>query len=243
MYLTDYIIFLIAIGICTLLSVIASAVVNSTFKKYNNTPNSSGMNGFDTVTHLLNSNGVQGVSVGRTGGSLTDHYDPTREIVNLSEVTYDSASVGAVAVAAHEVGHVMQKHKGNLFYKLRTRLVPIVNLLSRFAMPLVVIGLLVDVFATTLEDSVGFYIALTGVAFYGGSLLFALVTLPVEINASRRAINMLTDNNILNSYEIAGARKVLAAAASTYLVSVLISLVYFLRFLLYVLTIFGRRND
>ncbi len=242
MYLEDYIWFLFAMLGCSLISMIASGLVRSTFNKYNRVGNYSGMTGYDTATRLLSANGVNNVSVGRTGGSLTDHYDPTREVVNLSEVTYDSSSVGAVAVSAHEIGHVMQKHKGYFLFRLRNFLVPIVNIGSRLAMPLVLVGVLVDLLVVSTGEITGFYIAMVGVALYGGALLFALVTLPVELNASRRARKMLVQNGILTQEEVGGARKVLNAAAFTYLVSVLVSLVYFLRFFLYVLSIFGRRN-
>jgi Zn-dependent membrane protease YugP len=137
----------------------------------------------------------------------------------------------------------MQKKEGYAFYKVRTALVPVVNFGSFLAMPLVLVGLLLDYFVITANADTGFYIAMVGVALYGGSLLFALVTLPVELDASRRAKRMLLDNGILSNDEIGGAGEVLSAAAFTYLASLLTSLVYFLRFLFYVLTIFGRRNN
>ena len=174
---------------------------------------------------------------------MADHYHPTKKIVNLSESTYGNNSVAAVAVAAHEMGHVMQKQRGYVFYKLRTALVPVVNFGTRMAMPLVLIGLLLEYFVEMSNPDVGFYIALVGVIFYGGSLLFALITLPVELNASKRAKKMLLAEGILSQDEISGASEVLSAAALTYLASLLTSLVYFLRFLVRVLTLFGRRNN
>ncbi len=242
MYLQDYFWFLGAILVCTIFSLFASAKVKGAFSKYNSVSNRSGMTGYDTAVRLMRANGVRGISVGRVSGTLTDHYHPTMEVVNLSESTYGSNSVAAVAVAAHEIGHVMQKQDGYLFYRLRTALVPVVNFGSRLAMPLVLIGLLIDIFLMSAESGVGFYIAMVGVILYGGSLLFALVTYPVELNASRRAKAMLIENGILQEDEIGGAQKVLSAASLTYLASLLTSLVYFLRFLVYVLTIFGRRN-
>ncbi len=242
MYLDDYIWFIGAILVCSLLSIYASIKVNTAFSKYNRVYNRSGMTGYDTAVRLMRSNGVYGISVGRIRGKLSDHYSPKENVVNLSESTYGNNSVAAVAVAAHEIGHVMQKEKGYLFYKIRTALVPVVNFGSRLAMPLVLLGILMDVFATNADSSVGFYVAMIGVILYGGSFLFALVTLPVELDASRRAKKMLLAEGILSKDEIHGATQVLSAAALTYAASLITSLVYFLRFLVMVLTIFGRRN-
>lgn len=243
MYLEDYLWFLGAMLVCMIFSSWASRKVHTSFAKYNGVNNRSGMTGYDTVVRLMRANDVQGISVGRVKGNLTDHYHPSKRIVNLSEGTYGNNSIAAVAVAAHEMGHVMQKQKGYLFYKLRTALVPIVNFGSRLSMPLVLIGLLMDWFATTENENVGFYVAMAGVILYGGSLLFALITLPVELNASKRAKKMLLAEGILTEEEMSGASEVLSAAALTYLASLLTSLVYFLRFLVRVLTLFGRRNN
>ena len=227
MYWNDYIWFITAMLFCTLFSAIASGKVHSAFSKYSKVRCRSGKTGYDTVAQLLWSNRVNGISVGRVKGNLSDHYDPRRGVVNLSESTYGNSSVASVAVAAHEMGHVMQKQEGYWFYRFRTALVSVVNFGSRLAFPLVLIGLLLDAF----------------VILYGTSFLFTLVTLPVEINASRRAGKMLLQEGILTTDEMPGAKKVLSAAALTYLASLMTSLVYFLRFFLYVLTLFGRRND
>lgn len=242
MWLRDYIWFLCALGFCALISAFASIKVHTTFAKYGKIANKSGMTGYDTAVRLMRNNGVDDISVGRVSGSLSDHYDPKHNIVNLSESTYGNNSVGAVAVSAHEIGHVMQNKKGYLFYKIRTALVPVVNFGSRLAFPLVLIGLVVDLFVSSVNADIGFYIALVGVALYGASFLFTLVTLPVELNASRRATKMLAAEGILTKEEMPGARKVLSAAAMTYVASLLTSLIYFLRFFVYVLSIFGRRN-
>lgn len=243
MYWNDYIWFMGAMLVCMIFSAIASGKVRSSFSKYDKVRCRSGMTGYDTVTRLMRANGVHDISVGRVKGNLTDHYHPAKRIVNLSESTYNSNSVAAVAVAAHEMGHVMQKQNGYLLYRLRTALVPIVNFGSGLSMPLVLIGLLLDWFVATVNENIGFYIAMLGVVLYGGSLLFALVTLPVELNASKRAGKMLLAEGILTQDEMPAAKKVLSAAAMTYLASLLTSLVNFLRFLVRVLTMFGRRND
>lgn len=243
MYLRDYIWFLVAILGCMIFSGIVSGRVKSAFAKHNRTGCRSGLTGYETVARLMHANGVRDISIGSVRGFLTDHYHPTKKVINLSDSTHDSSSVAAVAVAAHEMGHVMQKKKGYFMYQLRTALVPVVNFGSYLAMPLVLIGLLMDWMAATADTDTGFYVALVGVALYGGSLLFALVTLPVELNASRRAKQMLLSEGILSEEEMPAASEVLSAASLTYLASLLTSLVYFLRFLFYVLSVFGRRRD
>lgn len=244
MYYNDYIIFLVAILICALFSIIASLKVNSAFKKYNLVPNRSGMTGYDTAKRLMELNNIQGISIGKVSGSLSDHYHPTKRVVNLSDDTYNHSSVAAVAVAAHEMGHVMQKKTGYLFYQIRTALVPVVNIGSFLAFPLVIIGIILDILSITYNNTyVGFYVAMVGVVLYGGSTIFALITLPVELNASKRAKQMLVSSGILAEDELPGASQVLSAAALTYIASLLTSIVYFLRFFVRVLTIFGRRNN
>ena len=240
-----YLIFFALMILCTLLCASASAKVNKAYRAYGGMPNSSRMTGYDTAVRLLRKNGVQDITVGRVRGMLTDHYHPTKRVVNLSESVYGDASIAAVAVAAHEIGHVMQKKKGYVFYKLRTALVPITNIGSRLALPLVLVGLLLDVFIGLNQNSnAGYYMAMLGVALYGLSTVFAFVTLPVELNASKRAKAMLLEEGILTEREMPYADKMLDAAAKTYMASMLTSLVYFLRFALWVLVMFGgRRRD
>ncbi len=243
MYLEDYLVFLVAILICMFIAIYANSKVNRSFAKYNKITTSSNVTGYDTVRSLMDKEGISNVTIGHIGGHLTDHYHPKKKIINLSDSTYNNNSISAVAVAAHEMGHVVQEHNGYIFYKIRTLLVPVINFGSGLAMPLVLIGLLIDLFALTTNPDLGFNIALVGVILYGGSFLFALITLPVELNASKRAKKMLVSNGILTSQELKGANKVLTAAALTYFASMLTSLVYFLRFLVRVLTLFGRRNN
>ena len=164
-------------------------------------------------------------------------------MVNLSESVYGSDSIAAVAVAAHEVGHVVQRERGYAPYKLRTVLVGITNIGSRLALPLVLVGLIVDLFVISTQNSdIGFYVALAGVALYGLATVFALVTLPVELDASRRAKKMLVKEGILTEEELPYAEQMLSAAARTYLASIVTSLIYFLRFALWVFMIFGNRR-
>ena len=219
----------------------ASARVNSTFSAYDNVPARSCMTGYDTAVRLMRNRGVTDISVGRINGRLTDHYNPTKSQVNLSMSTFGSASVAAVAVAAHEIGHVMQKKEGYFPYKVRNFLVPITNIGSRLALPLVILGIILDLFVEVSALPIGQWLVYAGIALYSLSTIFMLVTLPVEFNASNRAKKMLVDDGILQPDEIAGASKVLSAAALTYVASMLISLVYFLRFLFIALS-FTRRN-
>ena len=243
MSLETYILFIGLILACAIFSGVASRKVHTAYAAFGDIQNRSHMTGYDTAVRLLRANDVRDISVGRVKGNLTDHYHPTKKIVNLSDGTYGSASVAAVAVAAHEIGHVMQKKRGYILYKLRTALVPVVNLGARLALPLVLLGVLLDVFVGATQNSdVGYYAAMVGVALYGASTLFHLVTLPVELDASRRAKKMLVEEGILSEDEIGGAQKVLSAAALTYVAALATSLVYFLRFAIWVLAIFGGRR-
>ncbi len=238
-----YLYFLILLVPCMIFSAIASAKVSSTYSKYDKVPNLSRMTGYDTATYLLRNRGVNDISVGKVRGTLTDHYDPTKGIVNLSQSTYGSASVGACAVAAHEIGHVMQKKQGYFPYKLRKVLVPITNIGSRLAMPVIIIGILLDLLLFASEgQAYGQWIMYIGIGLYGLSTLFALVTLPVEYNASHRARQMMIDDGVLAPEEVQGAKKVLNAAALTYVASLLMSLVYFLRIFIMLFMLLGNRK-
>jgi len=242
-YTSHHWFYLAAMLVCLLLSGSASRKVQKTYAKYDQVRCTSGMTGHDAAIRLLAANQITNVSVGQVGGLLTDHYHPAKHIVNLSESTCRSASVAAVAVAAHEIGHVTQNKHGYLPYRLRTAIVPVVNFGSRLAVPLVLIGLLLGTGAAAAgRTNLGYSLAMTGVFLYGFSVLFALITLPVEYNASRRARRMLLEQGILTQDELPGAEAVLSAAAMTYLASLLVSLVSFLRFLFLILTAFGRRN-
>ena len=243
---TYYIISFLAVLLCGAIGGWASKKVSKAYGKYGGISTRSRTTGCDTAKRLLIANGVTDVSLGRINGHLTDHYHPTKKIVNLSNGVYDSTSVAAVAVAAHEIGHVMQNKKGYLFYRIRTALVPITNLGSKLAIPLVLIGFILDFAAGfTQEYTLGYTLALIGMGLYGLSTLFTLVTLPVELDASRRAKKMLVEEGIITDDELPAADKMLDAAAMTYLASLLTSVIYFLRFALWVLMMFGgrRRRD
>ena len=237
-----YLLFLLLLLPCLAFSAIASAKVHSTFSAFDKVANRSRMTGYDTATLLMRNRGVHDISVNRVRGRLSDHYHPAKKQVNLSESTYGSASVAAVAVAAHEIGHVMQKQSGYLPYKIRNFLVPVTNLGSRLAFPVIIVGILLDFFAATVVP-IGEYLVYAGIALYGLSTLFMLVTLPLAFNASRRARKMLVEDGVLEQDEVGGAKKVLNAAALTYVASLLISFVYFLHFLIMMLSLLGRGRN
>lgn len=238
-----YWLFFVLIIVCAVYAGSVQTKLRSTYTAMKGVPTRSQMTGRDTAVRLLRAGDVSDVRVGRVKGVMTDHYHPTKGIVNLSDGVYGDDSVAAVAIAAHEVGHVMQKKQGSLMYKLRSVLVPFVNVGTGLAVPLVLVGLLLDMFILSSQYSnVGFYVALAGVVCYGLSTLFALVTLPVEYDASRRAKIMLTEQGILTAEELPYAEQMLNAAAKTYVASLFTSLVYFLRFLTWVLVLFGRNR-
>ncbi len=234
-----YYVFLGALLLCALFASWASIKVRSTYNAFRADKTSSNMTGYDTAVRLLRANDVEGISVEKVEGELTDHYNPKKALVNLSESTYGDDSVASVAVAAHEIGHVLQKKNGYVPYKIRTALVPLANIGSFLAIPLVLLGIVLEITLAASKPGTGLNVAMIGVAAYGLSTLFTLVTLPVELDASRRAKNMLIEEGILTDEEMYGAGKVLKAAAMTYVAALATSLVYFLRFLWYVLMIFG----
>jgi Zn-dependent membrane protease YugP len=203
-----------------ILSLIAQSAVKSTFSKFSQKP--SMVSGAEAAERVLRANGVYDVKIERVSGNLTDHYDPKANVIRLSDTVYSAHSIAAVGVAAHEAGHAVQYANFYLPIKLRSAIYPVCNLGSKLSIPLIFIG-----FVFSFEP-----LTTLGVLFYGVAVLFQLATLPVEFNASRRAITAIRDNNILlDDSEINGARKVLTAAAFTYIAAFAVSLAHFLRLL------------
>jgi len=198
--------------------------VQHTFKKYSKVLSYRGMTGHDAARRILDANGLHNVAIVRVAGELTDHYDPRSNTVNLSQSVYDSQSVAAIGVAAHEVGHAVQHAVGYTPIKIRMAIIPVTQFASTMSMPLVLLGLVLSFPA----------LALIGCAFFGMATVFQLVTLPVEFNASRRALNTLDTNGILNGKELEGSKNVLSAAAMTYVAALAVSLAQLLRLLLIV---------
>lgn len=218
---------LVILGI--IITLAASAKVNSTFNKYSKVRSMSGMTGADAAKRILNSAGIYDVRVEHISGNLTDHYDPKHKVLRLSDSVYNSMSVAAIGVAAHECGHAIQDQKDYVPLRLRAGLVPIANIGSMLAWPVIVLGLIIGAFETLVP---------IGIVLFSAAVLFQIVTLPVEFNASSRAISVLDTTGILGSEEIHYTKKVLSAAALTYVASAAASILQLLRLVL----LFGGRN-
>lgn len=219
--------FLVLIGV--IVTVLASVKVNSTYAKYARVRSMTGMTGAQAAERILYQAGIRDVRIEHVRGSLTDHYDPSSRTVRLSDSTYNSASVAAVGVAAHECGHVLQHYEGYAPLKLRTALVPAANIGSRLGIPLILIGILLGANSTLVT---------IGIWVFALAVLFQVVTLPVEFNASHRAVQMLDRQGILAGEEVRQCRKVLSAAALTYVAAAAASILQLLRLVL----LFGGRD-
>lgn len=228
--------YLVLVLPCILLSLWASASVKSTFKRYSTQYSIRKITGADAAARVLRNNGVQTVRIERISGDLTDHFDPKTNVIRLSDSVYDSTSTAAIGVACHEAGHAVQyaTHYGPI--KLRAAIIPVTNFGSKIAMPLILLGILLS-FAGNLS----YTLVYLGIACFGLSLVFQLITLPVEFNASRRAIRAIDEAGILSAQELVGARKTLKAAAMTYVAATAVSLAQLLRLII----LFGgrRRRD
>ena len=206
----------------------AQAKVNSTFSKFSNVPNKRGITGREVAEKILHANGIYDVSVEHVSGNLSDHFDPRTKVIRLSDSVYNSYSVAAIGVAAHETGHAIQHSTGYVPIKLRNLVLPVAQIGSTIAVPLVILGLL---FSYVLVDF--------GIVLFAATVLFQLVTLPVEFNASNRAIKTLDEMAILDSDELSKSKKVLSAAAMTYVAAAAVGIANLLR----LLSISGRRRD
>lgn len=216
--------------IAMLLSVFASIGVKSTFAKYEKMKTARGITGAEAARKVLDMNGLQNVRVERVSGELTDHFDPRSNVIRLSDSTYSNTSVAAVGVAAHEAGHAVQYAVGYTPIKIRNAIVPVVNIGSSLAMPLFILGLVLNFLN----------LAYLGVFMFSFALVFQLITLPVELNASARAIKILDSSMILYENEVKPAKKVLKAAAMTYVAAVAATASQLLRLLL---ILNNRRDD
>lgn len=212
-----------------ILSAIASGAVHSNYKKYSKVMTHRGITGAQAAEMILQSNGIRDVRVTQVSGNLSDHYHPTKKYIGLSEGVYHSTSVAALGIAAHEAGHAVQYHVGYSPIRFRTALLPVANFASQFSWILIFFGLL-------LSNTV----AVAGVVLFATVVLFQLVTLPVEFNASRRAIAVL-EGGYLEEEELSGAKKVLRAAAMTYVVALLTSLWQLFRYVIIIFNGRGRR--
>lgn len=232
MFFWDYTYILVLIGaaICML----ASANVKSTYRRYSSMRSMTGMTGAQAAERLLRFAGLNDVTVGHVSGELSDHYNPATKVVNLSDSVYNATSVAAIGVAAHECGHAIQHARGYLPLSLRSAFVPIANFGSKLAWPLIFIGLLINSQSSQMIINGGIFL-------FSFAVIFQLITLPVEFNASRRALILLEQQGILTQQELPYTKKVLGAAALTYVASAASAILQLLRLII----LFGgrRRND
>lgn len=217
--------------VTVVLSVVAQVRVSSTFKKYSRTPTVSGRSGAEIARRILDASGLYDVRIERIGGELTDHYDPRGRVLRLSQSVYSSSSAAAVGVAAHEVGHAIQHAEGYTPLVIRSKLVPAVNFSSRFSWILILLGIIITSFSTLLSE-VGSYILFGGIVLFAVTTLFHLVTLPVELNASRRALSALGNTGLFSDGDLSSSKKVLSAAAMTYLAALAVSAIQLLRLII-----------
>lgn len=207
-----------------ILPIIAHLNVTSTFKKYSNVNNSRGLTADEVARRILDANGLYNVRIEHISGNLTDHYDPQAQVVRLSDATYGKRSVAAIGVAAHECGHACQHAEDYTPIRIRTAIVPAVNICSQLWYFVFIIGIIIfEIFPQ---------LVLIGIAMFAAVVLFQLVTLPVEFNASSRALNTLENDMILESSEVPQAKKVLTAAAMTYVTALIVSVLQLIRLLL-----------
>ena len=225
--------YLILVLPCIIFSLIASSRVNSTFRKYAEQHSQRQITGAEAARRVLSHYGVTGVQIQRVAGNLTDHYDPRTNVIRLSDSVYSSTSTASIGVAAHEAGHAVQYAVDYAPIKLRAAIIPLTNFGSRLAMPLILAGILL-----TFLGSFSTVLIFLGIAAFGLSFVFQLITLPVEFNASRRAVQAIKDTQLLTAEEQKGAEKTLKAAAMTYVAAMSVALAQLIRLIL----IFGNRR-
>lgn len=228
-----------------IISLIAQAKVKSTYSKYSKVINRMGLTGAEAARRVLSAGGVTNVQITSVGGNLTDHFDPGTNTIRLSDGVYGKSTVAAVGIAAHEAGHALQHAEGYLPNKIRSVLVPITNIGSRIGWILIIIGFAMSGVSyyyystpTTYDSPVGDTLVFVGILLYSTSLLFTLITLPVEFNASKRALKIIESTGMLQGEEYEGAKKTLTAAAMTYVAAALTALLQLLR----IITIARRRR-
>ena len=225
--------YLVLVLPCMIFALIASANVQSTFKKYSEQYSQRRITGAEAARRVLAHNGVSDVRIERVAGNLTDHYDPRTNVIRLSDSVYSSTSTAAIGVAAHEAGHAVQYAVDYAPIKLRAAIIPLTNFGSKLAMPLILAGILL-----TFLGAFSTVLIYLGIAAFALSFVFQLITLPVEFNASRRAIRAIEDAQLLTPEEQKGARKTLKAAAMTYVAAMSVALAQLLRLIM----LYGRRR-
>ncbi|MBQ1368691.1 MAG: zinc metallopeptidase [Firmicutes bacterium] len=223
-------------------ALIAQGIVKSTYRKYSSVPTSRGLTGKAVAEMILQQAGIYDVPVEMTGGELSDHYDPSARVLRLSGSVFNGHSIAAIGVAAHECGHAIQHQDGYAPLSIRNAIIPATRIGSNLSIPLILIGVIIGRLSSQgMASDLSYYVIMGGIALFGLSVVFQLLTLPVEFNASRRALRILGDGMYLTSEELTGARKVLVAAALTYVAALAQALANLLRLIL----IYGggRRRD
>ena len=215
--------YLVFILPCLVISMIAQTKVSSTFSKYSKIPNTRHITGVEAAQSALSAHGITNVRIERVAGKMTDHFDPRSNTIRLSEPVYDSPTIAAVGVAAHEAGHAVQHAQGYLPNKLRSAILPVCNVGSKISWILIIVGL----FLPVQYD----WVLYLGILFYAASVVFTVVTLPVEFNASKRALAAIRNSTMLEGNEYSGARSVLSAAAMTYVAAAFTAIMSLLRLL------------
>ena len=205
-----------------IISMYAQFKVQSTYKKYSEVMSKKGLTAHDVTRKILDLSGLTNVKIEHIAGKLSDHYDPRTNVIRLSDSVYSDTSVASLGVAAHEAGHAIQHAIGYFPIKLRNTVLPVANIGSRLSVPLIILGIILS-----FEPLISF-----GILLFSFVLLFQVITLPVEFNASRRALSILNDTNMLDESELIGSKKVLSAAAMTYVAAALVSATQLLRLLL-----------
>ena len=210
---------LVIVGVA--LTFIVQIYLNATFSMFQNVESKSGVTAAEACRIILNSSGIDNVAIGHVPGNLTDHYAPTKKELNLSDTTYSSRSIASIGVAAHEAGHAIQDHKNMFLMNLQMRMVPVVNFASQLSIPVIILGFLLN----------WFNLIQVGIILFSATLVYQLITLPVEFNASNNAIKVLRKNALMDEAELDGVKKVLTAAALTYVAAAATTLLQLIRFI------------
>ena len=227
--------YLVYVMPAVIFAMIASARVNSIYKRYSGVFSQREITAENAARTVLDANGLNNVEIRQIAGNLTDRFDPSNNVVSLSEGVYNSTSIAAIGIALHEVGHALQHAQGYLPIKIRTAIVPITNFGSQLSVPLIILGIILSSFSQQLV-----MIAYIGILLYALCVVFQLVTLPTEFNASKRAMKSVKEYGFLSEEEAVGTRRVLSAAAMTYVASLAVTIMQLLRF---IVLVGGRRNN
>ncbi len=219
-YNWSYLVFMLP---CIIFTLVVQISMNSTFKKYGSIRNSRGLTGAQAAERVLLKNGVTGVRIERVAGEYTDHFDPRTNVIRLSDAVYDRASIAAVGVACHEAGHAVQHAQGYVPNKIRSAILPVANIGSKLSWILIVLGLITSALQPLLY---------VGIVLFSAAVLFTIATLPVEFNASSRALKCIRETGMLSDSEYRGAKKTLTAAALTYVASAATAVMQLLRLIL-----------